>query len=63
MYRTARAAIFACKQYAATNVNKYPIVSHLIAWCNYQIPKIEGVQHRSANIIIPILRYRKYKLI
>ena len=68
MYRTARAqkngfesAILACKQYYAEN-NKYPTeTKHLISWCKWS--KIEGVQHRFANIIIPILRYREYKFI
>ena len=69
MYRTARAqkngfeaAILACREYVRVN-NKYPTPAQLIKWCRYQTPKIEGVQHRFANIIIPILKYPQYEFI
>eukprot|EP01084_Bolivina_argentea_P155152 270401_1 len=67
MYRNAKAqkngfeaAIMAVNKYMETN-NKYPTAEQLIKWCAYQNPKIKGVQHRFASIIIPILKYREYK--
>ena len=69
MYRTAKAqkngfeaAIFACNKYMEEN-QTYPNAKQLVKWCEYQKPKIEGVQHRFAKIIIPILKYKENQFI